>query len=63
MFKTNKKFLLGLEYINNNPLLSSNSKGKQELIRIKKIKERVRLRKFQDINGMQISYGIIKKKN
>ena len=63
MFKTNKKFLLGLEYINNNPLLPSNSKGKQELIRIKKIKERVRLRKFQDINGMQISYGIIKKKN
>ena len=63
MFKFNKKNLLNSEHINNTPLLPSNSKGEKELIRIKTIKERVKLRKFQDINGMQISYGIIKKKN
>jgi len=62
MLKTSKKLLLDVDHTNNNPLLPSNSKGKQELIRIKKIKERVRLRKFQDVNGMQISCGVIKKK-
>ena len=63
MFKFNKKNLLNLEYQNNTPLLSSNSKGGKDKIRIKKIKERVILKKNKDINGMEITHGIIRKKD
>jgi len=54
MSRFNKKKLLNLEYINNTPLLTSNSKGERQELRLKKIK---------DINGMEISYNVIKKKN
>jgi len=63
MFKHNKKKLLSLEHINNTPLLPSNSKGENYRLRIKEIKQNIRLRKIKDINGMQISYEIIKRKN
>ena len=63
MFKHNKKKILSLEHINNTPLLSSNSKGENYRLKIKEIKQKVILRKIKDINGMQISYEIIKKKN
>ena len=63
MFKFNKKNLLNLEHINNSPLLNNNSKGENSKVRIKKIKERVRIKEIKDINGMQITYEIIRKKN
>ena len=63
MFQINKKNLLNFEHLNNTPLLPSNSKGEDNKLRIKKIKQRVILKKKKDINGMQITYGIIKKKN
>jgi len=55
VFKFSKKNLLKFKHINNTPLLTSNSKGE-------KIKERVKIKKIQDINGIQITYDIIKKK-
>ena len=58
MFRLNKKNLLNLEHLNKNPLLPSSSKGSN-----KKIKQRVILKMKKDINGMEITYGIIKKKN
>ena len=61
--KFNKKNLLNLEYQNNTPLLSSNSKGEKDKIRIKQIKERVILKRNKDINGMEIIHGINYKKN
>ena len=63
MQKFNKKKLLNFEYASNTPLLSSNSKGENYRLKIKEIKQKVILRKIKDINGMQISYEIIKKKN
>ena len=62
MFKSNKKNILEFKRKNNSPLLSSCSKGEKK-IRIEKIKQRVRLKKINDINGMQITYDVIKKKN
>ena len=56
MFKTNKKNILKFELKNKTPLLSSNSKGK-------KISKNIKIKKIQDINGMQITYGIIWKKS
>ena len=63
MFKSNKKKILDIKLQNNFPLLSSSSKGELNKLRIKKIKQRVKIKKIKDINGMQITYGIIKKKN
>ena len=63
MFKFNKKNLLNLENINNSSLLPNNSKEENNKMRIKKIKERVRIKKIKDINGMQITYEAIRKKN
>ena len=63
MFKLNKKNLLNFEHLNNSPLLSSYSKGEENKLRIKKIKQRIVLKRNKDINGMEITYGIIKKKN
>jgi len=63
MFKLNKKNLFNIEHLNNTPLLSSNSKGENHEIRIKKLKQRVILKKNKDINGMEITHGIINKKN
>ena len=63
MVKFNKKNLLTFEHINNPPLLHNRSKGVNNKIRIEKIKERVRIKKIQDINGMQITYDAIRKKN
>ena len=63
MFKSNKTNVLELKLKNNTPLLSSNSKGEKNRIRIEKIKQRVILKKNKDINGMEITHGIIKKKN
>ena len=63
MFKSNKKNVLEFKRKNNTPLLSSNSKGGKNRIKIGKIKERVILKKNKDINGMEITYGIINKKN
>ena len=58
MFKFKKSLLLSLEHKNNTPLLPSNSKGENNFF---KIEQRVRLKKVKDINGMQITYDVIKK--
>ena len=58
MFKFNKKNLLYIELIKTTPLLTSLSKGEKNNI---KLKERISIKKIQDINGMQISYDVIKK--
>ena len=63
MFKFNKTNVLEFKRKNNTPLLSSNSKGGKNRIKIGKIKQRVILKKNKDINGMEITYGIINKKN
>jgi hypothetical protein len=63
MDKFNKKNLLNLEHTNNTPLLHNNSKGENNKIRIEKIKKRIRIKKIKDINGMQITYEAIRKKN
>ena len=63
MLKLNKKNLLNLEHLNNAPLLSSDSKGDDNKLRIKKIKQRLVLKRNKDINGMEITYEIIRKKN
>ena len=63
MFRFNKKNLLNLTEINNTPLLDTNSKGEKNSLRIQRIKQRVILKKNKDINGMEITHGIIKKKN
>ena len=63
MFKPNKSNVLVFKCKNNTPLLTSNSKGEKNRIRIEKIKQRVILKKNKDINGMEITHGIIKKKN
>lgn len=62
MFDPNKKNALGFKQKNNPPLLSSNSKGELNRLRIEKIKQRIILRK-KDINGMEIFHGIFEKKN
>ena len=61
MVKFNKKNLLTFEHINNPPLLHNSSKGGNNKIRIEKMKERVRIKKIKDINGMQITYEAIRK--
>ena len=63
MYKFINKKLLNLKHLNNTPLLAFNSKGENNNLRIKKIKQRVILNKIKDINGMEITHGIIKKKN
>jgi hypothetical protein len=63
MVKFNIKNLLNFEHQNNTPLLASNSKGENCKLRTKKIKQRVVLKKNIDINGMEITHGIIKEKN
>ena len=63
MFKSNKTNVLEFKRKNNTPLLSSNSKGGKNRIKIGKIKQRVILKKNKDINGMEITHGIINKKN
>ena len=55
--------MINLKYQNNIPLLSSNSKGEKDKIRIKQIKEKVILKRNKDINGMEITHGITYKKN
>ena len=62
MFKSNKKNVLEFKRKNNTPLLTSNSKGEENKIRIEKIKQRIVLKKNKDINGMEITHSIIKKK-
>tara|TARA_B110000438_G_C15505381_1_gene517486 strand:- start:183 stop:524 length:342 start_codon:yes stop_codon:yes gene_type:complete len=59
MSKHNKNLLLSLDNENNTPLLPSNSKGENNFF---KIEQRVTLKKVKDINGMQITYNVIKKK-
>ena len=59
----NKKNLLNLEHLNKSPLLTYNSKGENIKLRIKKIKQSIVLKKNKDINGMEIIYGVIRKKN
>ena len=63
MFKSNKTNILEFKCRNNTPLLSSNSKGEKDKIRIKQIKEKVILKRNKDINGMEITHGITYKKN
>ena len=63
MFKSNKSNVLVFKRKNNTPLLSSNSKGEKDKTRIKNTKERVILKRNKDINGMEITHGIINKKN
>ena len=61
MVKFNKKNLLNLDDINNPPLLHNNSKGGKNKIQIEKKKDRIRIKKIKDINGMQITYEAIRK--
>ena len=63
MFKFNKKNLLNLDHVKSIPLLSSNSKGRKTKTRVEKIKDRMRIKAIKDINGMQITYEVIRKKN
>tara|TARA_B100001996_G_scaffold371229_1_gene346355 strand:- start:781 stop:972 length:192 start_codon:yes stop_codon:yes gene_type:complete len=63
MFKYNKTNVLEFKRKNNTPLLSSSSKGEKNRIRIEKIKQMVILKKNKDINGMEITHGIVRKKN
>ena len=63
MFKFNKTNVLVFKRKNNIPLLSSSSKGEKNSIRIEKIKQMVILKKNKDINGMEITHGIVRKKN
>ena len=62
MFKSNKKNVLEFKRKNNTPLLTSNSKEEENKIRIEKIKQRIVLKKNKDINRMEITHSIIKKK-
>ena len=62
MFKTNKRKVLEFKYKNNTPLLSADGKGEINRFRDENIKRRIRLKKIEDINGMKITYGVIKKK-
>ena len=62
MFKSNKSNVLVFKRKNSTSLLISNGKGEKNRIRIEKIKQRVILKKNKDINGMEITHGIIKKK-
>ena len=61
MFKSNKTNVLEFKRKNNTPLLTSNSKGEKNRIRIENIKQRIVLKQNKDINGMEITHGIIKK--
>jgi len=61
MFKSNKKNLLKLKHINKSPLLTSNSKG--DTNKFYENTQNIQLKKFIDMNGMEISYGIIRNKN
>ena len=63
MFKFNKKKILNFNDKNETSLLKYISKEEKEKIRIKKIKQRVSIKKIKDINGMEISYNVIKNKN
>ena len=63
MFKSNKKNVLEFKRKNNTPLLTTISKGVNNNLRIKNINQRVILKSNKDINGMEITHGIIKKKN
>jgi len=51
MLKLNKKNLLNLEHLSNSPLLSSDSKEDNNKLGIKKIKQRIVLKRNKDING------------
>ena len=62
MFKFNKKNLLNLDHVKSIPLLSSNSKGRKTKTEVEKIKDRMRIKEIKDINGMQITYEVIRKK-
>ena len=61
MFRLNKKNLLNLEYLNNTSLLTSSSKEENNKFKKKKIKKKLILEIKKDINGMEITYGVIKK--
>jgi hypothetical protein len=63
MFKSNKTNVLEFKRKNKTPLLTSNSTGEKNRIRIEKIKQIVILKKNKDINGMEITHGVINKKN
>ena len=54
MIKFSKKKLLNFNYVNNISLLSSNSKGEQRT-------EKIKLKKIQDTNEMQITYYVTTK--
>jgi len=62
MFKLNKKKLLNLAHLSNAPLLPEDSKGDDNKLRIKKVKQRIVLKRNKNINSMEITYGIIRKK-
>jgi len=54
----NEKNLLNLGYINNTPLLTSNSKGDTKFL---KNYRKEKIKKIKDINGMEIIFSVIKK--
>jgi hypothetical protein len=43
--------------------VTSVNRGERNMLRIKNIKETIRIKKIKDINGMEISYDVIEKKN
>ena len=63
MFKSSKNKVLEFKHKNNSPLVTSVNRGERNMLRIKNIKERIRIKKIKDINGMEISYDVIEKKN
>lgn len=63
MLKFNKEKILNIKHKNNAPLLPSNSKGETIQLNRSILSEKIRIKKLQDINGMQITYDVIKKKN
>ena len=52
MFKSNKTNVLDFKRKNNTPLQPSCSKREKNKITTERIKQRVRLKKFNDTNGM-----------
>ena len=63
MLTFNKEKILNIKRKNNTPLLPSNSKGETIQLNCSIVSEKIRIKKLKDINGMQITYDVIKKKN
>ena len=63
MLKSNEYKILDIRHENNTPLPTSNGRGEIQKLRIESIEKKVRLKKIKDINGMEILYSVVEKKN